>query len=223
MPDTRWIAPRRRHLSERALDSSATVRYPLSSGYPDLNFYLNVVDVDKTIFYAIAQSTPKLLDAVVIAAIMKGFVDASEHSVALELFFEYPSLCASDDFCNVCAIKASIGLRDFTGAKRIIRRLRAQHFISDDKPHLNNIVLALFAEIGDVDAPETHFLSIAPRRRGRAMANVLMKAFVEAQRGDDALALYSDDSEFALNKTALISHVMALRACSVSRRFERGR
>ena len=180
----------------------------------------------RNIFDSVGESE---LDSVCVAAMMKGLVDASDFASALALYFEYPSLCGADDFCNVLAIKASIGARDFECAQRIVGRLRAQNLFSDRKAHLNNITLSLYAEIGDVDAAEAHFLSIAPRRRDRAMVNVMMKALVDAQRGDDALALFSqlkienDQKMDKFAKTALISNVMALRACTAMGHFERGR
>ena len=108
-----------------------------------------------------ASVSAEQLDAVCVAAMMKGLVDGAAHTVALEVYQRWPALCGADDFCTVLAIKACIGCGDFARGKRIIDN--TQHLASDGKPHLNNITMALYAESGEVSAAEAHFVGIAPR------------------------------------------------------------
>ena len=167
------------------------------------------------------------MDIVSISSMMKCFIDNKDYESALDLYDKTMSdyNLKQDDICHVLAVKACINTRNYDKGKMIHQSIK--HMMKDKKIYLKNVLINLYGESGDIETAKQIFNSIPSRQRDIDIVNVMMKAYLNNNFSGEAIKLYDKINKIKPNKANIktdnISHLLAIKACTVAGNFEKGK
>eukprot|EP01083_Nonionella_stella_P074791 203004_1 len=185
-----------------------------------MNAY-NKYDEIPTVISIFDSIPPQKQDPIAITTMMKIYINHNCNEKALEL---YDSVFIKDNIIHSLAIKACTNTRDLRKGKQIHQSICEARHLGKHALDVMNALISLYGECGEVEEALNTFNWIQNDKKNVVSIGAMMKAYVNNGCSREALQLYESVGDINSNiKLNDICHIFAIKACTKTNNFEKGK